>query len=186
MIYINLFAIYNLHQYVCESTFFALWNVCVAAPFLRAICMIIRLSTIDEDNAGNISENSVCARIMITMPVFADPVAWLWMQWLNFSPRGCDVRNLDRVGWLPFSLSEPTPLPWPLIVDRALLLVNKEPPSCSPNKLYPAKQLHSLHLHQKVPFLIFPTARERQRAQKSQRVGELWPKPTKHVPSALF
>ena len=85
---------------------------------------------------------------------------------LNFSPSGCDVSNLDREDSLPLSLSQPSqPLPWPLIVDRALVRVDEEPPPRSPDKLDPPQQLHAPHLHQEVALLAFLAA------QKSLREG---------------
>ena len=97
---------------------------------------------------------------------------------LNFSPSGGDVFNLNREVWFPLSLSEPTQsLPWPLIVDRALVLVDEEPSPRSRHKLDAANQLNPLHLHQEVALLALLAAQK----GLGERVRELGPNPTKHV-----
>ena len=64
---------------------------------------------------------------------------------------GCGyVSNLHREGWFPFSLSETTNIPWSLVVDRLLVLVDEEPPPSSPDKLDPPQHLDPLHLDQEV------------------------------------
>ena len=60
------------------------------------------------------------------------------------------VSNLHREGWFPFSFSETTNIPWSLVVDGLLVLVDKEPPPSSPDKLDPPQHLDPLHLDQEV------------------------------------
>ena len=132
------------------------WDVCDHALVIRLslvyvdnvfweIQMIYDPQNMDYDDDANYEWKYICKA------------------WFNFSPGGCDVRDLDWECWFPFSLSETPPPPCSFIVDRPVVLVDEEPPPWSRDPLDLAKQLHPLHLHQEVPFLTFSVVQERKR-----------------------